>query len=70
MTAETEVASFVVRFVYDEEQPERSRRTKPPRWHGLIRHVQTDETITFTDWAEALRFMRQFVPIELKDVDE
>jgi len=61
------IASFVIRFVYTElptndEAPGKSRHA----YRGAIRHVQSDQEITFVEWHEALCFIRQFVPLELE----
>jgi hypothetical protein len=52
------IVSFVVRFVQD--QPPTG---EPPVYRGIIRHVQTDQELTFTDWETAQGFMEQFVTI-------
>jgi hypothetical protein len=52
------IVSFVVRFVQD--QPAAG---EPPLFRGIIRHVQTDQELTFTDWEAAQGFMEQFVTI-------
>jgi hypothetical protein len=36
----------------------------PPAYHGAIRHIQSAEELNFTEWREAVEFMRRFVPIE------
>lgn len=56
-----DVESFVIRFVMDPVQP-----VDQAGYRGVIRHVQTDEELGFTDWQEAVRFMKKFVPIEIE----
>ena len=55
------ISSFVLRFV--QEEPENSG--PQPNCRGSIRHIQTDQEISFTHWTDALNFMSQFVPGEV-----
>jgi len=50
---ETNVVSFVMRFVYD----------KPNEWHGVIRHIQSDAEMHFTHWDDARKFVAQYVEV-------
>jgi hypothetical protein len=52
-----DVASFLVRFTQDLWQDEEGE----PRveWRGHVRHVQGDDEIRFTDFAEAMAFMQR-----------
>ena len=52
---ETNVVSFVVRFVYD----------KPNEWHGVIRHIQSDAEMHFTQWNEVEKFVAQHVDVKI-----
>lgn len=52
------IISFVVRFVLD--SPKKGNRAE---YRGVIRHVQTDQELVFTDWEEAQNFMEKFVEI-------
>ena len=61
MLPETQVASFVLRFVFD-ELPENAPHPSTG-WHGLIRHVQSGEERRFTRWAEAVAFVAQYVQV-------
>ena len=54
------VESFVIRFVMDQSPPE-----DQVGYRGVIRHVQTDEELGFTDFQEAIRFINKFVPIDM-----
>jgi hypothetical protein len=53
------ISSFVIRFI-QETSPE------PPRvnYRGMIRHVQSDQEVSFTRWGDALTFIQQFVPLQ------
>ena len=52
------ISSFVIRFVVEEQ----SASAGPSSWRGSVRHVQTEEELTFTQWENALDFMQQFLP--------
>lgn len=56
------ISSFVIRFVVDSEagQP-------PVTYRGAIRHIQTDEELTFSRWEDVENFIRRFVPLEPQD---
>ena len=56
------IVSFVIRFVVEgsaESQPDQ------PPYHGAIRHVQSDETLNFSAWQDAVEFMERYVPLEI-----
>ena len=53
------ISSFVIRFVIDSEAG--LTRTA---YHGAIRHIQTDEELTFNRWEEVENFIRRFVPLD------
>jgi hypothetical protein len=53
------IVSFVIRFVQ-----ERPTQNEPPVYRGIIRQVQTDQELTFTDWEAAQGFMEKFVKIK------
>lgn len=57
---ETDVDSFIVRFVQ-----EKSPRNGPPAapWYGVIRHVQSKEQIRFTQIEDALQFVSNYVEL-------
>jgi len=57
----TNVISFVLRFVYD--QPSDESSGPAARWHGLIRHVQSNEEQRFTRWADATAFIARYVSV-------
>ncbi len=56
METQRDVASFLIRFTQDLW---RSPQGDPElQWRGVIRHVQGDEELGFTDFAEALKFIQ------------
>jgi len=66
MSSQTNVASFILRFVQEEigNQPAPAKAD----WHGLIKHVQTDTEERFTRLVDALAFMTRYV--DLDNLDE
>jgi hypothetical protein len=62
MTSQTNLASFVLRFVLDESPSPRAGGS-PPRWHGVIQHVQTNEEMHFARWEEAVAVIKQYVDL-------
>ena len=62
---ETAVDSFVLRFVH--ELPGSDGNQGAPTWHGIIRHVQTDAELRFTDIDDALTFIAAYVPLPAPD---
>jgi hypothetical protein len=61
MESEANLTSFVLRFVSDQAPADQAAGA----WHGVIRHVQTNQERAFTRWAEAVTFIQQY--IELND---
>jgi len=57
---ETDVDSFIVRFV---QEKSRSSGPTAAAWHGVIRHVQSKEEIRFTHIEDALRFVANYVEL-------
>lgn len=55
-----EVASFLIRFVQDQQQPDGARG-----FRGVARYVQTNEEIFFTSWDEVEDFIRRVIPLEI-----
>jgi len=55
------INSFIIRFVIDNSS---IADGTPSSYHGAIRHIQSAEELSFNEWAEAVAFMRRFVPIE------
>jgi hypothetical protein len=74
MPSQTNVASFVVRFVQETvDNADRSSGRQHPSeattdfsqagWHGVIKHVQTGTEQHFTDLAGAIIFMTRYVKL-------
>ncbi len=65
MDSEANLTSFVLRFVFD--RPSETTESAPvplsQAWHGVIRHVQTNQERHFTRWAEAVAFVEQYVDL-------
>lgn len=53
------IVSFVVRFVQ-----EQARAGEQADYRGVIRHVQTDQELAFSDWDDAELFMEKFIPLK------
>ncbi len=68
MIPETNVVSFVLRFVHD--KPPLESASPATGWHGLIRHVQSNEERRFTRWAEAVAFIAQYVDVAEAETQE
>ena len=62
----SEITSFVLRFVQENQVD----LTNPQILRGTIRHVQTDQRLSFTHWIEALNFMSKFVPETVFDLTD
>jgi hypothetical protein len=57
--SKTTIASFVLRFTQ-----ELTSDTQPVTpWRAVIRHVQSDEEVHFTQMDEALAFIDQYVDL-------
>lgn len=50
-----DVVSFVLRFVREEDSGQAAR------WRGVIKHVQSDHTVDFARFSDALAFMQDHV---------
>ena len=59
MESEANLTSFVLRFVSDQATADQATGA----WHGVIRHVQTNQERAFTRWAEAEAFIQQYVEL-------
>ena len=55
------VASFIIRFVLDEPPPSDEVLS---RYHGEIRHIQSDEEMLFNSWEDVVKFLKRYVPLE------
>lgn len=54
------IHSFIVRFVVEESPLAEGTQVV---YHGAIRHIQNAEELNFTEWREAVEFVRRYVPI-------
>ncbi len=54
------ITSFIVRIVQD--SPEGESSGSPPRWRGVVRHLQTGREQHFLDVSDAALFIAEFVP--------
>lgn len=59
MESDANLTSFVLRFVSD--PPDANQASGA--WHGVIRHVQTNQERAFTRWSEAVAFIEQYVDL-------
>jgi hypothetical protein len=62
-TSSPAIASFVIRFVVDEIAP---CKESQPCYRGAIRHIQSDEEMSFSAWEDAVEFIRRYVPLEVE----
>jgi hypothetical protein len=65
MESEANLTSFVLRFVFDQSLETTELAVAPigQAWHGVIRHVQTNQERHFTRWAEAVAFVEQYIDL-------
>jgi hypothetical protein len=56
------ISSFVIRFVV--EEPVKTEAAPQP-YHGAIRHVQSDATLNFSVWQDAVEFIQKFVLLDI-----
>ena len=59
MPPQTNVASFVLRFMQDGTDTDTD--APPASWRGVIKHVQTNEEKHFTSFADAIDFIAGYV---------
>jgi len=52
------ISSFVLRFI---EEPTQNNATV--NYRGIIRHIQSDQELSFISWSDVEAFIQQFVPI-------
>ena len=70
MGPEANLVSFVLRFVSDQTTDPSEAAVSASSWHGLIRHVQTNEERTFTRWTDAVAFISRYVDIDQVIADD
>ncbi len=56
------ISSFVIRFI-KESDPQLAASP----YRGVIRHVQSDQELSFTNWTDVESFIQRFVPIHRMD---
>ncbi|NUQ86540.1 MAG: hypothetical protein HUU11_17710 [Anaerolineales bacterium] len=61
------IHSFIIRFVVEDAPVEKGEQSV---YHGAIRHIQNAEELNFTEWREAMEFMRRYVPLVETDEDK
>jgi hypothetical protein len=59
--ASPSIASFVIRFIVDDPSPGREASLV---FRGTIRHIQSNEELTFSAWENAVEFIQRYVPLE------
>lgn len=62
MLSQTNVVSFVLRFV--QETTDAPADLSRADWHGIIKHVQTDNEQHFTHLTDAIAFMSRYVKLD------
>ena len=62
MVDSPDISSFVIRIV---KEPDPRLAASPYR--GIIRHVQSDQELSFTRWSDVERFIQRYVPIHQMD---
>jgi len=53
------ISSFVIRFVQDT-----SPSPGAAKYRGSIRHVQSDDSLSFTSWTDAETFIQRYISLE------
>ena len=63
MPPQTNITSFVLRFV---QETSIDATTQPPQtdWHGIIKHVQTNNEQHFMDFADAIAFIAKYIDLD------
>lgn len=72
MHTETNLDSFVLRFVRETKPGEEQHRASVQArhtWRGSIRHVQSNQERHFTHWDDALEFISEFVNLREDKID-
>ena len=60
-----DVESFLIRFVQDQPKP-----NGISCYRGVVRHVQTNKELIFTNWQDVEDFIRQVIPLEIIKTDK
>jgi hypothetical protein len=61
-TPKNDIVSFIIRFVQNQSKEKPDQNV----YRGSIRHIQSDQEISFTKWDEAEDFIQHYVPINRK----
>jgi hypothetical protein len=59
------ISSFVIRII---KEPDPQLAASPYR--GIIRHVQSDQELSFTNWSDVESFIERFVPLHQMSTSE
>lgn len=54
------ITSFIIRIVQDSSEGEAS--ASPPRWRGVVRHLQSGREQHFLDVSDVALFIAEFIP--------
>ncbi len=57
------IESFIIRFVLDEAPRAENAQ---PRYHGEVRHIQSDTEMLFHAWEDLVEFLQCYLPLEIK----
>jgi hypothetical protein len=60
------ISSFIIRFVCPEPSTESSADDRI--YHGMIRHIQSNQEMAFSQWKDAVAFIQSFVPAVAEEV--
>jgi hypothetical protein len=63
MPSQTNIASFVLRFVH-ETATDGTADPSRTDWHGVIKHVQTNNEQHFSCFADAVAFIAKYVTLD------
>jgi len=66
-SASPSITSFVIRFVVDETTLTEETH---PNYRGTIRHIQSNEELSFSTWENAVEFIQRYVPLETRSGEE
>lgn len=56
-----QISSFVIRFVVESFPADGEEKSN---YRGAIRHIQSEEQLTFNTWDDAVTFIRHYVPLD------
>jgi hypothetical protein len=62
MPSQTNIVSFVLRFV--QETTDAVAEPSSTEWHGVIKHVQTNDEQHFARLADAIAFIARYVRLD------